>query len=215
MKRQFSIAEAAKVLGVTGRTVWNYVGRGELKTYKLKTGSCQAYIEYLSLRKCMIRHIAPWIYWGRDRMIKDLISQSIENAHTKVILKEMGLEDMGDTLDDLFSFSDTELDTLIDKHTEYWDKYDVAAYMEVSLTTVKKMIRGKLLVPVKEEQDGRKLFSNFDVMELYQKLHTEENREGQTEEDDTKDNESIKVLYDYIMNHQEVIPHLPEILDDL
>ncbi len=211
MKRRFSVAEAARVLGVSKRTVWNYVRRGELRTYKLKTVDLQTYIEYMSLRKFMIRHQCPWVYWGRDQIVNHVINQTIENAYIKIALKEMGLEGMENSLDNLFVFSESELDKIIQKHTEYWDKYDIAAYMEVSLTTVKKMIRQKMLVPVKADKDGRKLFSNFDVMELYQKLHTE----GQTEEDEPEDNDSIKTLYEFIMSHEEVIPHLPEILEDL
>lgn len=34
MKHYFSVGETARALGVTERTVWNYIKKGELKTVK-------------------------------------------------------------------------------------------------------------------------------------------------------------------------------------
>ena len=61
----------------------------------------------------------------------------------------------------------SELDQIIENGTELWNIRDVAAYMEVSLRTVKRYISEGKLKPEKITESGEKLFSNLDVMELY------------------------------------------------
>ena len=213
MRRFFSISEAAEALDVTERTVWNYIRRGELIAYIKKygkPGKKRTWIEALSLKKCIIRRKKPMIYGAKKKMIQYFKNREMEKLYMKLAMQEVGLmnTEVGNLL--YFSENDNELDDLIEKYTEYWDKYDVAAYMEVSLSTVKRYIRKGKLKVAKVDKDRRNLFSNLDVMELVREINV-----GQNTGNEDADNSSLNELYEFFEGHPECALHLKDCLEDL
>lgn len=213
MKHYFSVGETARALDVTERTVWNYIKKGELRTVKKKyrkIGRERIWIELLSLEKCLIRKKYPAIYGTRDYMVRYFEEQYNKQLELKIAFQEVGIMAEKDILDGLDYFSrvdEEELDQIIENGTELWNIRDVAAYMEVSLRTVKRYISKGKLKPEKITESGEKLFSNLDVMELYR-----ETRGCQpvcSEEEDTE------AIYAFIAEHPECIPVFKTIIDSL
>lgn len=213
MKRYFSVSETARVLDVTERTVWNYVRKGELKTVKKKyrkTGRDRIWIEVLSLEKCLIRKKYPAIYGTRDYMVRYFKEQYDKQLELKIAFQEVGIMAEKDILDGLNYFSrigEEELDQIIENGTELWNIRDVAAYMEVSLRTVKRYIREGKLKPEKISDSGEKLFSNLDVMELY--------RERKGCQPVCSEEEDKEAIYTFIEEHPECIPIFKKAIDGL
>lgn len=216
MKRYYSVSEAAVILNVTERTVWNYIKAGELKREKRKYGKWgngRTWVEALSLYKCVIRRKYPHIYGCRDRMVAFFRKEDARVWEIKNALQEARMMGLCDGLDNLSYFTEPEeeeLDEIIEKHTEYWDKYSIAAYMGISLRSVKRYIRRGKLKPAKMDRHGVKLFSNLDVMEFYRELHV-----GQTNEDNEKDNTSFYELCAFLEEHPECAAHLKNVMDDM
>lgn len=213
MKHYFSVSEVAKALEVTERTVWNYIRKGELKTVKKKyrkTGKERIWIEIISLKKCLIRKKYPSVYGTRNYMIRYFNEQYIKQVQLKIAFQEVGIMESKDILDGLTYFSgvdEKELDDLIERGTELWSIRDVAAYMEVSLSTVRRYIKQGKLKSVKISKAGEKLFSNLDVMELYR-----EEKGYQTKGSEEEDREA---LYAFIEEHPECIPVFKKAIDSL
>ena len=108
MKHYFSVGETARALGVTERTVWNYIKKGELKTVKKKyrkTGRERIWIELLSLEKCLIRKKYPAIYGTRDYMVRYFKEQYDRQLELKIAFQEVGIMAEKDILDGLDYFS--------------------------------------------------------------------------------------------------------------
>lgn len=204
MKHYFSVSETARALDVTERTVWNYIKKGELRTVRKKyrkTGRERIWIELLSLEKCLIRKKYPAIYGTRDYMVRYFEEQYNKQLELKIAFQEVGImaeKDILDGLDYFSGFDEAELDQIIENGTELWNIWDVAAYMEVSLRTVKRYISKGKLKPEKMTESGEKLFSNLDVMELYR-----ENKGCQPVCSEEEDKEAI---YTFIEEHPECIP---------
>lgn len=213
MKHYFSVGETARALGVTERTVWNYIKKGELKTVKRKyrkTGRERTWIELLSLEKCLIRKKYPAIYGTRDYMVRYFEEQYDKQLELKIAFQEVGIMAEKDILDGLDYFSridEEELDRIIENGTELWNIRDVAAYMEVSLRTVKRYISEGKLKPEKISESGEKLFSNLDVMELY--------RENKGCQPVCSEEEDKGAIYAFIEEHPECIPVFKTIIDSL
>lgn len=213
MKHYYSIYETAKVLGVTERTVWNYIKKGELKSVRKKYGKAgrkRLWVELLSLEKCLIRKKYPAIYGTRDYMVRYFKEQYVKALELKIAFQEVGIMAEKDILNGLEYFSEVneeELDQIIEKGTELWNIRDVAAYMEVSLRTVQRYINQGRLKPEKITESGEKLFSNLDVMELYR-----EKKGCQTEGSEEEDKQAI---YTFIEEHPECIPIFKKAIDGL
>lgn len=213
MKHYFSVSETARALDVTERTVWNYIKKGELRTVRKKyrkTGRERIWIELLSLEKCLIRKKYPAIYGTRDYMVRYFEEQYNKQLELKIAFQEVGImaeKDILDGLDYFSGFDEAELDQIIENGTELWNIWDVAAYMEVSLRTVKRYISKGKLKPEKMTESGEKLFSNLDVMELYR-----ENKGCQPVCSEEEDKEAI---YTFIEEHPECIPVFKTIMDSL
>lgn len=213
MKHYFSVSETAIALDVTERTVWNYIKKGELRTVKKKyrkTGRERIWIELLSLEKCLIRKKHPAIYGTRDYMVRYFEEQYDKQLELKIAFQEVGIMAEKDILDGLDYFSridEEELDQIIKNGTELWNIRDVAAYMEVSLRTVKRYISEGKLKPEKISESGEKLFSNLDVMELYR-----EKKGCQPVCSEEKDKGAI---YAFIEEHPECIPVFKTVMDSL
>ena len=143
-------------------------------------------------------------------MIQYFKNWEMEKLYMKLAMQEVGL--MNTEIGNLsyFSENDSELDDLIEKYTEYWDKYDVAAYMGVSLSTVKRYIRNGKLKVAKVDKDGRNLFSSLYVMELVREINV-----GQGTRNDDADNSSLNELYEFFEEHPECALHLKDCLEDL
>lgn len=213
MKHYFSVSETARALDVTERTVWNYIKKGELRTVRKKyrkTGRERIWIELLSLEKCLIRKKYPAIYGTRDYMVRYFEEQYNKQLELKIAFQEVGImaeKDILDGLDYFSGFDEAELDQIIENGTELWNIWDVAAYMEVSLRTVKRYISKGKLKPEKMTESGEKLFSNLDVMELYR-----ENKGCQPVCSEEEDKEAI---YTFIEEHPECIPVFKTVMDSL
>ncbi len=213
MKHYFSVGETARALGVTERTVWNYIKKGELKTVKKKyrkTGRERIWIELLSLEKCLIRKKYPAIYGTRDYMVRYFKEQYDKQLELRIAFQEVGIMAEKDILDGLDYFSridEEELNQIIENGTELWNIRDVAAYMEVSLRTVKRYISEGKLNPEKISESGEKLFSNLDVMELY--------RENKGCQPVCSEEEDKGAIYAFIEEHPECIPVFKTIIDSL
>lgn len=213
MKRYFSVSETAKVLDVTERTVWNYVRKGELKTVKKKyrkNGRDRIWIELLSLEKCLIRKKYPAIYGTRDYMVRYFKEQYNKQLELKIAFQGVGIMAEKGILDGLNYFSrigEEELDQIIENGTELWNIRDVAAYMEVSLRTVRRYISEGKLKPEKISKSGEKLFSNLDVMELY--------REKKGCQPVCSEEEDKEAIYTFIEEHPECIPIFKKAIDGL
>lgn len=213
MRHYYSIFETAKVLGVTERTVWNYIRKGELKTVRKKYGKAgrkRLWIELLSLEKCLIRKKYPAIYGTRNYMVRYFKEQYVKELELKIAFQEVGIVAEKDILNGLEYFSEVnedELDQIIERGTELWNIRDVAAYMEVSLRTVQRYINQGRLKPEKITESGEKLFSNLDVMELYR-----EKNGCQTE---CSEEEDTQAIYAFIEEHPECIPIFKRAIDGL
>lgn len=213
MRHYYSIFETAKVLGVTERTVWNYIRKGELKTVRKKYGKAgrkRLWIELLSLEKCLIRKKYPAIYGTRNYMVRYFKEQYVKELELKIAFREVGIVAEKDILNGLEYFSEVneeELDQIIEKRTELWNIRDVAAYMEVSLRSVQRYINQGKLKPEKITESGEKLFSNLDVMELYR-----EKNGCQTE---CSEEEDTQAIYAFIEEHPECIPIFKMAIDGL
>lgn len=213
MRHYYSIFETAKVLGVTERTVWNYIRKGELKTVRKKYGKAgrkRLWIELLSLEKCLIRKKYPAIYGTRDYMVRYFKEQYVKELELKIAFREVGIVAEKDILNGLEYFSEVneeELDQIIEKGTELWNIRDVAAYMEVSLRSVQRYINQGKLKPERITESGEKLFSNLDVMELYR-----EKNGCQTE---CSEEEDTQAIYAFIEEHPECIPIFKKAIDGL
>lgn len=213
MRRFFSVSEAAKALDVTERTVWNYIRRGELTAYRKKygkPGKKRTWIEALSLKKCIIRRKKPMIYGAKKKMIQYFKNWEMEKLYMKLAMQEVGL--MNTEIGNLsyFSENDSELDDLIEKYTEYWDKYDVAAYMGVSLSTVKRYIRKGKLKVAKVDKDRRNLFSSLDVMELIREINV-----GQSTGNESENIRAYYELCSFLKENPECAMKLKDCLEDL
>lgn len=213
MKHYYSICETAKVLGVTERTVWNYIRKGELKTVRKKYGKAgrkRLWVELLSLEKCLIRKKYPAIYGTRNYMVRFFKEQYVKELELKIAFREVGIVAEKDILNGLEYFSEVnedELDQIIENGTELWNIRDVAAYMEVSLRSVQRYINQGKLKPEKITESGEKLFSNLDVMELYR-----EKNGCQTE---CSEEEDTQAIYAFIEEHPECIPIFKRAIDGL
>ncbi len=213
MKQYYLIDEAAAILGVTRRSVFRYIRKGTLKAETVRSGKPQRVrtrIDRLSLEKCFLRNNS-YIYGCRDRVVNALLREKVDRAKAREALREVGI--VNTDLDDLsyFSVDEDALNEIIERGTEYWTKYDVAAYMGCSLSTVKRLIRRGKLKAVKRDPDGKNLFSNLDVMEVYAQRQGALN-EGQGDEDDYEDNASLNALFVFLENNQMCIPLLSEVL---
>ena len=109
-----------------------------------------------------------------------------------------------------FSENDSELDDLIEKYTEYWDKYDVAAYMGVSLSTVKRYIRDGKLKVAKVDTDRRNLFSSLDVMELIREINV-----GQSTGNESANIRAYYEVCRFLEENPECAMKLKDCLEDL
>ena len=116
-------------------------------------------------------------------------------------------------LDDLsyFSVDEDALNEIMERGTEYWTKYEVAAYMGCSLSTVKRLIRKGKLKAAKRDPEGKNLFSNLDVMEVYAERQGALS-EGQDYESGYADNASLNALFVFLESNQMCIPLLSEAL---
>lgn len=217
MKQYYTVEEAAELLDVTDRTIWNYLRNGKLSSVavkghrrrKGKPGRRKTRIETASLLRCKMK--ASGVYGIRDMIVSHMERFEKDRFNFKEGCREMGIPEFDV---DLSNWDEAEAGKALDDMEERLDPLmsyeEVAAFMETTKDAVKKYVqRGKLKIKKTNPKTGENLFSMVEVSELYRKMH------GVTfQGSDNEDSKIIQEAYEYLKENPKLLEHIRNILNN-
>lgn len=219
MKKGFTVKEASKILGVTERTIWNYLKRGYLlkkvrvpgKRERRNPGRKKTYIDKMSLLKYKMR--ISGIYGMRDIIINHVYQYEKNRFLIKGACKQMKLNGLLLPLEEpdfsKWDNAEEDLEGMEENLDSLLSYEETAAYLEVSLSAVYKYVqRGALKVKKRDDKTGKCFFSFLEVSELYRK------KNGLTVPcNDEEKNASLNELISFLEEHPRALEALRELSD--